>query len=108
MRNFLLTIFWLLNIGSVVQLAVIVSALWAVYSGLYSFSSLDVSAFVTEMIPRLTWLKDFLVSILGDLGHWVLALPILFVAPMKLLGDTLIGVWIYTAARNMPAESASE
>jgi hypothetical protein len=41
---------------------------------------------------------------LGDFGRWILAIPILIIAPLKLLTGTIIGVWAYTVAKDMPVE----
>jgi len=40
MRTFLLTIFWFSNLGNVIQLLIMASAGWLIFSGDYSFSIL--------------------------------------------------------------------
>jgi hypothetical protein len=99
MRKFLLTIFWATNIGNVIQLLVIATASWILFSGAYSFSELDVDVFITRYIPWFLWLKVFIVWLLGEVGYWVLTIPILIVAPLKLVTGTIIGVWAYSAAK---------
>ncbi len=106
MRTFLLTIFWFTNLGNVLQLLVMVSASWIIFSGAYSFSELNVNVFLTQYVPWLLWLKTFLVALLGEFGRWVLAIPILIIAPLKFIGGTIIGLWAYSVAKKMPVEAA--
>jgi hypothetical protein len=40
------------------------------------------------------------------LGRWVLAIPILVIAPLKFFGGTIIGLWAYSVAKKMPVEPA--
>jgi membrane-associated phospholipid phosphatase len=102
MRTFLLTVFWITNIGNVIQLLVIVSASWMIFSGRYSFFELDGNAFLTQVVPGLLWLKTLIILLLGDLGRLVLAIPILIIAPLKLIFGTAIGIWAYSTAMGVP------
>ena len=102
MRIFLLTIFWITNIGSVIQLLIIVSAGWVLFSGASSFFELDVNLFVTQIVPWLFWVKTILVKFFGDLGYWILTIPILIVAPVKLVFGVIIGLWVYSTAKDLP------
>lgn len=104
MRKFLLAIFWITSLGSVIQVLIIVSASWIVFSGAYSFSDLNLNVFITQYIPILVWIKTLIVEILGDFGYWILTLPILVISPVKLVVGTIIGLWAYSVAKNMPAE----
>ncbi len=106
MRKFLLTIFWITNVGSVIQLLIIASASWIIFSGDSSFFDLTVNLFVTQFVTWLAWVKTLAVTLLGDIGRWILAIPILIIAPLKLVTGTMIGVWAYTVARDMPVEPA--
>ena len=72
MRTFLLTIFWITSLGSV--------------------------------IPMFIWIKTFIVALLGSVGHWILTIPILIIAPLKLVIGTIIGLWAYSVAKEMPAK----
>ena len=92
MRTFLLTVFWITNIGNVIQLLVIVSASWMIFSGRYSFFELDANTFFTQIVPWLLWLKTLIILLLGDLGRLVLSIPMLIIAPMKLIFGTVIGI----------------
>ena len=104
MRKFLLAIFWITSLGSVIQVLIIVSASWIVCSGTYSFSDLNLNVFITQYIPILIWIKTLIVALLGDFGHWILSLPILVISPLKLVVGTIIGLWAYSVAKKMPAE----
>ena len=106
MRNFLLTIFWITNVGNVIQLLIMVSACWIIFSGNHTFFDLTVNVFITQYVPWLLWIKTFIVAVLGGFGHWILSIPILIIAPLKLVAGTTIGVWAYSAAQDMPAEPA--
>ena len=106
MRTFLLTVFWFTNFGSVVQLLIIASASWVIFSGASSFVELNVGVFITQYIPWLIWAKTLLIEIFGNFGRWALTIPILIIAPLKLITGTLIGVWAYTVAKAMPREPA--
>ncbi len=106
MRTFLLTIFWITNLGNAIQLLVIVSASWIILSGANSFFELDVNAFITQYVPWLLWIKTILVQLLGEFGYWILAIPILILAPLKLVIGTIIGLWVYSVASRMPAKRA--
>lgn len=102
MRTFLLTVFWISNVGNVLQLLIIVSASWIVLSGAYSFFDLNVNVFITQYIPWLIWIKTILIQLLGDIGRWILSIPILIVSPMKFVVGTIIGLWAYSAAKKYP------
>lgn len=104
MRTFLLTIFWITNLGNVIQLLIMASASWIIFSGAYSFFDLNVNVFITQYIPMFIWIKTFIVALLGSVGHWILTIPILIIAPLKLVIGTLIGLWAYSVAKEMPAE----
>ena len=106
MRTFLLSIFWITTVGSVIQLLVMASASWIVFSGAYSFSELSVDVFITQYLPWFVWLKAFIVALLGEFGRWVLTVPILIIATLKLIGGTIIGLWAYSAAKELPVEPA--
>ena len=107
MRTFLLCIFWVANVGNVIQLLIMVSAGWITYSGAYSFSELSVNVFITQFIPWLLWLKTIIISLLGEFGRWVLEIPILVIAPLKFIAGTVIGLWAYSLAKKMPVEPVS-
>ena len=102
MRTFLLTIFWISNLGSVIQLLIMASASWILLSGSYSFFDLNVNVFITQYVPWLLWIKTILVQLLGEFGYWILTIPILIIAPVKLVLGTIIGLWAYSAAKDMP------
>ena len=104
MRTFLLTIFWVTSLGSVIQVLIIISAGWISFSGAYSFLDLSVGVFITQYVPWLLWLKTIIVEVLGDFGRWILDIPILILAPMKLVVGTIIGLWAYSVAKDMAAE----
>ncbi|NIV16885.1 MAG: hypothetical protein GWN47_00410 [Woeseiaceae bacterium] len=104
MRTVLLTIFWITNLGNVIQILIMASASWIIFSGAYSFLDLDVNVFITQYIPLIIWVKTVIVALPGDFGHWILAIPILVIAPVKLVIGTIIGWWAYSVAREMPAE----
>ena len=106
MRKFLLAIFWITNLGNVIQLLIMVSAGWIIFSGAYSFFDLDVNVFITQYVPWLLWIKTLIVELLGDFGYWILAIPILIIAPLKLIVGTFIGLWAYSVAKDMPAGPA--
>ena len=107
MRTFLLTIFWVTNCGNVIQLLIMASASWIIFSGFYSFSDLNVNVFITQYVPWLIWIKTIIIALLGEFGKWVLTIPILIIAPLKLVAGTIIGLWAYSVAKNMPVESAN-
>lgn len=102
MRTFLMTIFWLSNFGNVVQLLIMTSAGWLIYSGDYSFSNLNLETFVTQVAPLLHWIKTILLEVFGDFGRWVLSLPIFIISPIKFIGGVIIGWWAYSTAKKMP------
>ena len=104
MRTFLLTIFWMTSVGSVIQLLVIVFASSIIFSGTYSFSELSISVFVTQFVPWLEWWRSLLVELFGELGRWILALPILGIAAFKFVTGTIIGLWCFSIVKKMPAE----
>jgi len=106
MRTFLLAIFWFTSLGSVIQVLIIVSASWIIFSGAYSFSDLNVNVFITQYIPMFVWIKTLIVELLGDFGYWILTIPILIISPLKLVVGTIIGLWAYSVAKAMAAEPA--
>lgn len=105
MRTFLLAIFWISSLGSVIQVLIIVLGSLIIFSGAYSFFDLSVNVFITQYVPWLLWLKTIVVEVLGDFGYWILNIPILIIAPLKLIGGTIIGLWAYSAAKKMAAEA---
>jgi len=104
MRTFLLAIFWVTNLGGVIQVLIIVTASWISFSGTYSFFDLSVGVFITQYVPWLLWLKTIVVDVLGDFGYWLLDIPILIIAPLKLVAGLIIGLWAYSVAKDMTAE----
>ena len=106
MRTFLLSIFWISTVGGAIQLLIIASASWVIFSGTYSFTELNVDVFITQLVPWLLWLKTVIVTLFGELGRWILAIPVLVIAPLKLVLGTAIGLWAYSTAKNMPVGSA--
>ena len=70
MRTFLLSIFWISNVGGAIQLLIIASASWVIFSGTYSFTELNVDVFITQLVPWLLWLKTLIVTLFGELGRW--------------------------------------
>ena len=106
MRTFLLTVFWFTNFGSIIQLLIIASASWIIFSNAYSFSDLTLNAFITQYVPWLLWLKTLIIAVSGEFGYWVLAIPVLIIAPLKLIGGTVIGLWAYSVAKKMPVDPA--
>ncbi len=107
MRKFLLAIFWITNLGNVIQLLIMASAGWIIFSGAYSFFDLNVNVFITQYVPWLLWIKTLVVELFGDFGYWILTIPILIIAPLKLIVGTFIGLWAYSVAKDMPAEPAN-
>ncbi len=107
MRTFLLTIFWITNLGNVIQLLIMASASWIIFSGAYSFFDLNVNVFITQYIPMFIWIKTFIVTLLGDFGYWILTIPILIIAPVKLVLGSIIGLWAYSVAKDMPTKPAN-
>ena len=106
MRTFLLTVFWITNFGNVIQLLIMTSAGWLIFSGDYSFFDLNVDIFFTQVVPWLLWIKTFIVALLGEFGRWILSIPILIIAPLKFIMGTIIGLWAYSVAKNMPVDPA--
>jgi len=104
MRTFLLSIFWITNVGNLIQLLVMVSASWIIFSGAYSFSELNVGVFIAQYVPWLLWLETLIIALLGEFGRWILALPILIIAPLKFIGGSIIGWWAYSVAKTLPVE----
>ena len=102
MRTFLLAIFWITNIGNVIQLLIMASASWIILSGAYSFSDLTLNAFITQYVPWLLWLKTLIIAVSGEFGYWVLAIPVLIIAPRKFITGIVIGLWAYSVAKKMP------
>jgi hypothetical protein len=51
MRTCLLSIFWITNVGSAIQLLIIASASWIIFGGTYSFTELNVDVFITQLVP---------------------------------------------------------
>jgi len=107
MRTFLMTIFWLSNIGNVIQLLIMASARWLIFSGVYSFFELNVVIFVTQVVPWLQWIETVIIALLGDFGRWILLIPIFIISPIKFIAGALIGWWAYSTAKNMSSEPAS-
>jgi len=106
MRTFLLAIFWITNLGNAIQLLIMASAGWILFSGAHSFFDLNVNVFITQYVPWLLWIKTIVVELLGDFGYWILTIPILVIAPLKLVVGTIVGLWAYSIAKDMPTETA--
>ena len=99
MRTLLISLFWMTNVGSVLQLLIMLSGFWIILGDAHSFVSLSVGTFITAYVPQVAWIKTVIVWLLGDVGRWILGLPILLVAPVKILIGSLIGYWAYSRAR---------
>jgi len=106
MRTFLLTVFWISNIGNVIQLLIMATAGWLIFSQDFSFFGLNLEVFVTQVVPWLHWIETVLVALLGDFGRWVLSIPIFIISPIKFIAGALIGWWAYSTVKKMPGEPA--
>jgi hypothetical protein len=106
MRTFLLTIFWISNIGNVSHLLIMASAGWLIISGAYSFSDLSMDVFVTQVAPWLFWVKTILTALFGDFGTWILSLSVFVISPIKFVLGVIVGWWAYSTAKNIPLEPA--
>ena len=105
MRTLLLTVFWVSNAGSLIHLLILIAAAWIVLGGAHSPAELSVNVFITQYVPQVTWIKTLIVWLLGDIGRWILALPVLVVSPIKMLIGTLIGYWAYSKAKSVDAKA---
>jgi len=63
-----------------------------------------VGVFITQYVPWLLWLKTIVVDVLGDFGYWLLDIPILIIAPLKMVVGLIVGLWAYSVAKGMAAE----
>jgi|TARA_B110000090_G_scaffold198808_1_gene238061 hypothetical protein len=79
-----------------------VSAGWLIVSGDYSFFEINVVIFVTKVAPWLQWTETIIVAVLGDLGTWILSIPIFIISPIKFIAGACIGWWAYSTAKNIP------
>ena len=102
MRIFLLSLFWWTNIGSMLQIFAIAVSIWIVSSGAYSFSELNLSVLISEYVPWLVWIKSVAIAILGDFGRWIVTIPVVVIASVKIVTGTIIGLWAYSVAKGMP------
>ena len=102
MRTFLMTVFWITNVGSVLQLLAIALASWLVLSSVHTFFEFDGHLLSQEYLPAFPWVRLMILAIWGELGDWMLAVPVLVIAPLQLVFGSLIGFWAYNAARGMP------
>jgi len=101
-----MSVFWVTNFGNFIQMLVISSAVWILFNSGYSFADLSVNVYITQYLPWLLWLKTLMVALLGELGRWILTIPILVIAPIKFVAGTTIGGWAYSVARKMPVGAA--
>ena len=53
MRTFLLTLFWISNLGNVIQSLIIASASWILFTDTYSYFDLNVNVYLTQYVPWL-------------------------------------------------------
>lgn len=106
MRNFLLSVFWITNVGGVFQIVVIAVSVWIIASGAHSISELSLNVFIVEYASWLVWMKSLLIVFLGDLARWILTIPVLVIAPARLVSGTIIGLWAYSVAKRMPHQVA--
>ena len=107
MRTFLMAIFWLSNLGNVIQLLIMASAGWLIFSSDYSFFNLNLDVFVTQVAPWLFWIKTVLIALLGDFGSWILSIPVLVLSPIKFIAGAIVGWWAYSTAKKLPVEMAA-
>lgn len=106
MRTFLMGVVWVTNFSNFIQMLVISSAAWILFNSAYAFSDLSVNVYITQYVPWLLWLKTLMVELLGELGRWILTIPILLIAPIKFIAGSIIGGWAYSVARKMPVGPA--
>lgn len=106
MRTFLLTMFWLSNLGNVIQFLIMATAACLIFSGDYSFSNLTLDVFVTQFAPWLVWVKTILVTLLGEIGSRILSIPVLVLSPIKFIAGIIIGWWAYSTAKRIPVDLA--
>jgi len=101
-----MSVVWITNFGNFIQMLVISSALWILFTSAYAFADLSVNVYITQYVPWLLWLKTFIVALFGEFGRWILTIPILVIAPLKFVTGTIIGWWAYSVARKMPVGPA--
>ena len=105
--KFLLSVYWMAIVGSIAQSIVILASIWILSTSSYSFFELDVNVFFTEFFPMFLWVKTFIIFVLGDVGSLILTLPMLIVAPLKLVLGLVIGYWAYSVADTIPKHVSS-
>ena len=103
MRSFLVFVGWASLVGSVLDGAMALFALWIVAGGGWAEPALSVDTLLRTHLPFIYWVKQVAFYVLpnGFVG-WVFALPALILFPVRGFVSTLVGAWALSAARRMP------
>lgn len=98
-RVFLLAIGWSSMLGSFVDGALAIYALWAVLISEGATASLTVDAFLKDYAASVYWVKQFAFYVLPDGAvNWLFAVPALLYFPFRVLMSIVIGRWALTKA----------
>jgi hypothetical protein len=102
MRPFLLLFGWASFVGSLLDVAIALLALWVVADGGWSAPGLSVDTLMREQLPFIYWVKQVAFYVLPEgFVVWMFSLPALLMFPARAIVSTLIGAWALSAARRM-------
>jgi hypothetical protein len=103
MRSVLLFIGWASLVGSFLDGAIALFALWIVADGSWAEPALSVDTLLRTHLPFIYWVKQIAFHVLPNgLVVWIFALPALILFPVRGIVSMLIGGWVLSAARRMP------
>ncbi len=106
MRSFLLFIGWASLVGSVLDVAVALFALWIVANAGWTEPALSVDTLLRLHLSFIYWVKQIAFFLLPNgFVVWIFALPALVLFPLQAILSTLIGAWALSAARRMKKSS---
>lgn len=102
MRGVLLFFGWASFVGSIVDGAIAVFALWIIVSASEPLFAMTVDQHLREHLHFIYWVKQVGYFVLPDgFVNWLFALPALVAFPVRVVASAALGGWALSVAKRM-------
>tara|TARA_B100001059_G_scaffold229050_2_gene261033 strand:+ start:382 stop:702 length:321 start_codon:yes stop_codon:yes gene_type:complete len=106
MRSFFLVLAWSCVVGSVVDGALLLYAVWINYLHGWLLLCISINDFLRDYIQPLFWVKQVAFLVLPEaMVLWLFNLPALLYFPVRIITSTMIGYWALSRAAELSRHS---